>query len=50
MMTLGENTSSAAAKVRISVLRGWLRRIGANLTIRSERGWGYIMEESNAEA
>lgn len=50
MMTLREDTTSAAAKVRISVLRAWLRKIGANISIRSERGWGYVMEEARAEA
>ncbi len=50
MMTMGDNATSAVAKVRVCHLRRWLRAIGAPLRIRTERGWGYALETIDAEA
>lgn len=46
MLTVGEDALSDVAKVRIHRLRRWFRSLGAALTIRNVRGWGYVLEES----
>ncbi|WP_156361282.1 hypothetical protein [Sphingomonas sp. Leaf257] len=46
MLTVGEDAETDVAKVRICRLRRWLRSLGGEVTISTERGWGYVLEQA----
>ncbi|WP_267433764.1 hypothetical protein [Sphingomonas sp. GM_Shp_1] len=46
MLTVSEEAETNVAKVRICRLRHWLRRLGGEIEIRNERGWGYVLERA----
>ncbi len=46
MLTVGEDAITDVVRVRICHLRAWLRRLDNGPTIRTERGWGYVLEDA----